>query len=187
MTHFMIRAAGIALALSALFQAGTAAAHGKAASMAEDVCSRRMVGGLIHFAAYLPDVAPGTEFCDQLPKAGAAILVVDLVDIGLREIPIAIEVVRNGKDQDAGRVAEVAAHTYPNGVIRADANLTPGHYSIVVTAGGLEPATFRYGFWVERPNYGAYMTLALGMLVVGFTVYSLSRMDWVRRRLARRK
>jgi hypothetical protein len=187
MMHSMIRAAGILLALIAVFHAGPVAAHGKAASMAEDICSRRMAGGLIHFAAYLPDFAPGEEFCDMLPKAGDTILVVDLVETGLREIPIAIEVVRDGKDQDGGKVAEVPARTYPQGVIRADASLVAGHYSIVVTTSGPQPSTYRYGFWVERTNYAGYAALALALLVTGFAAYGVSRTDWVRKQLARRR
>lgn len=191
MGQLVVRALA-ALALIAVFQIATVFqarpvfAHGKAASMAEDICSRRMPGGLIHFAAYLPDSSPGVEFCDQLPKAGDTILVVDLVDTGLREIPIAIEVVRAGKDQDADRVAEIPARIYPQGVIRADANLVAGQYNIVVTTGGPQPATFRYGFWVERPNYGKYVTLALAVLVTGFAAYGLSRTAWVQKRLAGR-
>jgi hypothetical protein len=187
MARFLIRGAGVLLALIGLVHAGAALAHGKAASMQEDFCSRQVAGHLVHFAVYMPDIAPSEVFCDNIPKRGEAILVMDLVDFALRQVPIEMRVVRDGEDLDQGTVAHVPARTYPHGSVRADAELDPGHYYIVVNAGGPQPFTYQYGVWVERPEYGRYALLTFGALLAAFGVYRLSRAAWVQRLLTRPK
>jgi hypothetical protein len=152
--------------------------------MREDPCSRLIAGRLVHFAVYLPDFAPKEQYCDNVPKSGEAVLVMDLVDQELREVPIAMRVVKDGLDLEEGTVAYVQAATYPHGVIRTDATLEAGHYFIVVNGEGTEPFTYQYGVWVERTNYGRYITLALLTMLLGFGFYKLSQSKWIKKRLA---
>jgi hypothetical protein len=181
--------AGLVLGLCSLFHVGSVAAHGKAASMQDDVCSQVIAAGnSAHFSIYVPDVASTEQFCDNVPKGGEAVVVVDLISPELRQIPIEMRVVKDdpaaAENLDAATVAYVPAEAHPHGVIRTDATLEAGHYFIVVNAGGPEPFTYQYGVWVERPNYGRYITLALLTVIIGFGFYKLSKSEWIKKRLA---
>ena len=63
----------------------TARAHGKVA-MEEDSCMRRIGENMIHLSTYQPQVDEEGHYCTDIPKAGNAILVIDLVDPSLREL-----------------------------------------------------------------------------------------------------
>lgn len=181
-------AAGVLVAFAGLIAAPPADAHGKATAMQDDACTRRLEGRLAHFAVYLPDVSPREQFCDDLPKGGDAIVVMDLVDPELRKVPIGFSVVKAADDStdeaEAETIVALPAQTYPHGVIRTDAALEDGHYFIVVQGAGPQPFTYKYDVWVGRTHYGPYILVVLGLLLAGGVFYSISRSSWVQNRLA---
>ena len=124
----------------------------------------------------------------SLPKGGDAIVVMDLVDPELRQLPIEMRVVKdepgNDENLDAKTVAYVPAQTYPHGVIRTDAELTPGHYFILVNGGGEQPFNYQYGVWVERPSYGSYAGIGFLLVLGGLIFYKLRQSEWMKKRLA---
>jgi hypothetical protein len=104
-----------------------------------------------------------------VPKAGNTILVFDLVDQELRGKPVAIRVIEVANTPEPRMVLEVAAKTYPNGVVSAEANFdTPGTYLAVVTLRGPENTVsfpIRVGLW------SATLVPLFGILVVGSALY----------------
>ena len=94
-----IAQAGIAAFVLALLYTGTAGAHGKV-EMEDDSCMRQIGENMIHLSVYQPQVDVEGHYCTDIPQVGNAILVIDLVDPALREMPIGIKVVRGSTEED---------------------------------------------------------------------------------------
>ena len=131
------------LAILAVLLPGFAHAHGKVA-MEEDPCVQRVGGNLVHFNAYQPQHAANAQYCTEIPAAGDTFLVVDLVDPSLRTLPIGVRVVR-GLSETAGdeTVAYWPPTTHPDGVVRGEATLAQGLYTLIITPEGLSSSSYR--------------------------------------------
>src|SRR4029077_15597186 len=109
-----IQASASVLVLAAAIYSGAAAAHGRVA-MEEDTCMRRLGdNSMVHLSAYQPQHEPSDQYCTDIPKEGNTFLVVDLVDPALRDIPIAMKVVRGTNEQDGETVAYVRPSYHPD-------------------------------------------------------------------------
>lgn len=153
----------VVILLAALYP-GIAMAHGNVA-MEEDTCARRVGGNLVHFNAYQPQIEAKAQYCTEIPGEGETFLVVDLVDPGLRSLPVGVRVVR-GDDEaaDGQTVAIWPPATYPDGVVRGEANLAKGLYKLIITAEGFSPSS--YLLRVQQTDYGKIARKATGPLTV---------------------
>lgn len=116
-------------------------AHGGSA-IDKDPCVQKSGEWSVHFTVYEPDLDPSAEYCADVPKAGAMIVVFDLVDLEMRKVPLDIAIVR-GDGATREVVHHVAAKAYPSGVINAEVTLpSPGRYVAIVTPEGRAPVTF---------------------------------------------
>ena len=52
-----------------------------------DPCERKLGTSLIHITLYQPQFDPDAEYCDQVPRAGNTVLVVDVLGDELRRMP----------------------------------------------------------------------------------------------------
>lgn len=138
-------------------------AHGKVA-LEDDSCMRRMGGNMIHLSVYQPQVDEEGHYCTDIPKAGNAILVIDLVDPALREMPVAMKI---GKGNKVGEeiLNHMRATAYEDGVISAQINLEPGPHYIQVIAEGIPPLQYEYHLRVEMINYANAFRAAIGPTV----------------------
>lgn len=50
---------------------------------------------MVHLGAYQPQHEPSNQYCTEIPREGNTLLVIDLADQALRDIPVGIRVVRN--------------------------------------------------------------------------------------------
>ena len=143
-------------------------AHG-GAGIDIDPCAQKVGPYYIHFTAYQPQTDPSGEYCQDVPKAGNTILVFDLVDQELRGKPVTIRVIEAANTPEPRTVLEVAAKTYANGVVNAEANFdTPGTYLAIVTLKGPENTV---SFPIRVEMWSATLVPLLGILVVGSTLY----------------
>lgn len=165
----------------------TVAAHGKV-TMEDDSCMRRIGENMIHLSAYQPQVDEGGHYCADIPKAGNTILVIDLVDPSLREIPIGMKVIKGSKAEDEGEaVTHIRPKLYQDGVINAQSVLDQGQYLIQITAEGIPPLNYEYHLRVEMINYAnvfrATIGPAVGLLLTTILGYKLIRSrrfrDWI--------
>src|ERR1700683_4688471 len=65
-------------------------------------CEPRIGTSLIHITLYQPQFNPDAEYCDQIPRAGNTVLVVDVLGDDLRRQALGVEVLAvrdNGPDQ----------------------------------------------------------------------------------------
>src|SRR5580700_3684277 len=57
-----------------------------------DPCERKIGTSLIHITLYQPEFDPDAEYCDQVPRAGNTVLVVDVLGDDLRRLPLGVRV-----------------------------------------------------------------------------------------------
>lgn len=161
---------------------GLAAGHGSV-ELNDDYCMHRMGGHMVHFNAYQPQYDATAQYCTDIPAEGETFLVVDLVDPGLREIPVGVRIVRGlhegAEDQI---VASWSPVTHPDGVVRGEALLENGSYQVVVLAEGLSPTS--YPLRVQMTDYSSLTSTIAKILIVlpvlTIVVYELSKSRRVR-------
>lgn len=164
----------------------TAGAHGKV-TMEEDSCMRRIGENMIHLSTYQPQVDEEGHYCTEIPKAGNAILVIDLVDPALREMPISLKVVQGSKAGEGEAVTNLRPAMYQDGVISTQSQLAQGKYLVQITAEGVPPLNYEYHLRVEMINYAevfrAAIGPAVGLLLITILGYKLTRSrrfrDWL--------
>jgi hypothetical protein len=183
---------GIAvLTLVTALYTNTAGAHGKVA-MEEDSCMRRIGENMIHLSTYQPQVNEEGHYCTEIPKAGNAILVIDLVDPALREMPISVKVMQGSKAGEGETITNLRPAMYQDGVISTQSQLAQGKYLVVITAEGVPPLNYEYHMRVEMINYAevfrAAIGPAVGLLLITILGYKLIRSrrfrDWLATRRA---
>jgi hypothetical protein len=153
-----------ALMFLTVFLPGLAGAHGNVA-LEEDICVRRVGGNLVHFNAYQPQNEAKAQYCTEIPGEGDTFLVVDLVDPGLRNMPIGVRVVRGlNETAEDQTVAYWPPSIHPDGVVRGEALLTKGVYKVIITPEGVSPSS--YLLRVQQVDYGKIARKALGPLTV---------------------
>lgn len=168
------------LALVMALYTNTAGAHGKVA-MEEDNCMRRIGENMIHLSTYQPQVDEEGHYCTEIPKAGNAILVIDLVDPALREMPISVKVVQGSKAGEGDEITNLRPAMYQDGVISTQSQLAQGKYLVMITAEGVPPLNYEYHLRVEMINYAEVFRAAIGP-VVGLLLTTLLGYKLIRSR-----
>lgn len=177
--------AGAILLLRVLAPAA-AGAHG-AVTMENDVCKMQIGRLFMHFTGYQPQNSRA-EFCQDIPEVGRAIIVLDMVDRELRDIPIGFEVVRttgSGQIPDFDTVdrkdviVKLDRRTYPGGSIRADMTFSePGNYVGMVIADTGSPVVATFPFAVGQGSLWRSMVIFVGALILA----AAAIFAWVRKR-----
>jgi len=172
--------------VAGLSHPGVAAAHGTA-SGEDDPCIRQVGEKVVHFNAYQPQYQLKEQYCTDIPKEGDTVLVVDLVDLTLRNEPVGMRVIKgNGSNEaDDQIVADIRPSTHPDGVLRGEVRLDEGLYTVTIAS---EKQNLmkrpQYLLRVHMTNYQKLMrTVAvplLGMLLVAWLGYKLVQSTWLR-------
>ena len=172
--------------LAALSHPEYVAAHG-GQSGEDDPCLRRIGEQLIHFSAYQPQYELKDQYCTEIPKEGDTFLVVDLVDPALRNELVGMRVLKgNGSNEAEDQiVADIRPTTHPDGVLRGEARLNEGIYTVIIS-------TEKQNL-MKRPQYLLRVHLidyqklvqstvvpALGVLLAAWLLYKLIRSRWLR-------
>jgi hypothetical protein len=165
------------LAILAILLPGVVHAHGKVA-MEEDPCVQRVGGSLVHFNAYQPQHEATAQYCTEIPRAGDTFLVVDLVDPGLRNLPVGVRVVRGFREtEDDQTVAYWPPTTHPDGVVRGEATLAQGLYTLIIAPEGLSSSS--YLLRVQQLDYAKLARQAIGpvtmLLLLALIGYECSK------------
>lgn len=147
-------------------------AHGKVA-MEDDICMRQIGENIIHLSAYQPEFDVEGHYCTEIPQVGETLIVVDLVDPSLRDMPIGLKVFKGNNETDGELITHLSPKYYADGVINTYSALDEkGVYSITVTAEGVPPLSYRYQLRVEMINYSNVFRAAIGP-IVGILLISL--------------
>ena len=185
--HVTRAGATVLILVAALYHPGVAAAHGTATGE-QDPCMRRIGENLVHFNAYQPQYELKDQYCTDIPKEGDTFLVVDLVDPELRNEPVGMRVVKgNGSTEAEGQiVADVRPSYHPDGVLRGEARLDEGLYTVTIAAE--KRNLLRRPQYLLRVHMIDYQKIVLsiagpliGVLLLAWLAYKLIRSKWLQR------
>lgn len=152
------------LILAMVFYTSTAKAHGKVA-IEEDNCMRQIGENMIHLSAYQPQIDEEGHYCTDIPKVGNTILVIDLVDPSLRDMPIGIKVIKGSSIDEGETVKHIQPTLYEDGVISTQSSFDQGKYLVLITAEGVPPLNYAYHLRVEMINYANVFRASIGPMV----------------------
>jgi hypothetical protein len=93
----------------------------------DDPCRRQIGGSLLHLTLYQPQFDPTGEYCEEVPRAGKTIVVVDFTAGELRQTPLSVELVQTGLSGESQTVLSLPAKTYALGVADTEALLSEGN------------------------------------------------------------
>lgn len=162
----------IIIFFAATLYTSAVSAHGRV-SMEDDICMRQIGENIIHLSAYQPEFDVEGHYCTDIPTVGETLLVVDLVDPSLRDMPIGLKVFKGNNETDGEIITNLSPKYYADGVISTYSALNEtGVYSITITADGVPPLNYRYQLRVEMIDYGNVFRAAIGP-VVGLLLISL--------------
>jgi hypothetical protein len=179
------------ITIAALLYTGAVAAHGKV-DMEDDSCMRRIGENIIHLSAYQPQNDVEAHYCTDIPQTGETLVVVDLVDPALREMPIGVKVFRGSNEADGELITNIKPAYYKDGVISTKSDLNEkGAYSIVIVAEGVPPLHYQYQLQVEMINYANVFRAAIGpvvgLLLLTLVMYKVLRSRRVKNWMASKK
>ncbi len=183
--------AGIAVFILVMaLYTSTVGAHGKVA-MEDDNCVRRIGENMVHLSVYQPQVDKEGHYCTDIPKSGNSILVIDLVDPELRDIPIGLKIIKGSNATEGEAITSLRPALYEDGVISTQNILDQGRYLVLITAEGLPPLSYEYHLRVEMINYEnvfrAAIGPAVGLLLATILIYKLLRSRRFKNWLASRR
>lgn len=92
-----------------------------------DPCERRIGPSLIHITLYQPQFDPDAEYCNEVPREGKTVLVVDILGDELRRVPMGLELIAIGNSRDSHTILSVPPKVYKRGVADTEVVLTEGN------------------------------------------------------------
>jgi hypothetical protein len=152
---------------------GSAWAHGGGPGLSYDPCARRVGLYYVHMAVYQPQVDSSQEYCGTIPGGGDTLIVFDLVGAGMRQTPVAVDIVDAGEPSGSAKVVSVPNGEHVSGVIDVNVSLKPGHsYQAIVTVGEA-PATYALTFPISVNAWwnGFEIPVLLVLAVLGGSIY----------------
>jgi hypothetical protein len=160
-----INATSLFLFAALLLFTSVVSAHGKV-SLENDSCIRGVEGSMVHLSAYQPQFDPDAEYCTEIPNEGKTFWVIDLVDQALRDMPIAVRIVKGTGEKLSETVANLHSVYHPEGVIKGESNLDGGQYTVFVTGEGVPPVQYEYPLRVQMINYADTFRAAILPMII---------------------
>ena len=75
----------------------------------DDPCRRQIGDSLLHLTLYQPQFDPAGEYCEEVPRAGKTIMVVDVTAGELRRTPMSLEVIETALSGQSQTVLSLPA------------------------------------------------------------------------------
>ena len=92
----------------------------------DDPCRRQIGSSLLHLTLYQPQFDPVGEYCEEVPRGGKTIVVVDFTAGELRQTPVSLELIETAVSGQSQTVLSLPAKTYELGVADTEALLNEG-------------------------------------------------------------
>jgi hypothetical protein len=183
--------------LGMLFANTAVHAHG-GVSIDMDTCVLKIGSYRMHLTGYQPETAMGEEFCEDIPKTGNAIIVLDYVENQLRDMMAGVRIIEKDSwtaaqspsgDDQAKTILDMPPKLYKTGSVKIERRFDkPGYFVgfLTVEKEGQEKLVSRFPFSVGYGKgglsmagggsrmYAIYGIIAL-VLVVGGAFYLKQR------------
>jgi hypothetical protein len=91
-----------------------------------DPCRRQLGESLLHLTLYQPQFDPAGEYCEEVPRAGRTILVVDVTPGELREVPMSLEVLATSNSGHPRPILSLPPQIYERGIVDTEVVLSEG-------------------------------------------------------------
>lgn len=91
-----------------------------------DPCERQLGASLIHLTLYQPQFDPDAEYCNEVPREGKTVMVVDVSAGELRQVPMSLEVVAASDSGQSRTILSVPPQIYRRGVVDTEVTLNAG-------------------------------------------------------------
>jgi hypothetical protein len=91
-----------------------------------DPCRKQIGASLLHLTLYQPQFNPDAEYCDEVPRAGKIVVVVDVTPGELRQTPISLEMTTASDSGQSRTILSVPSKIYERGVADSEVILEEG-------------------------------------------------------------
>jgi hypothetical protein len=99
----------------------------------DDLCRRQVGSSFLHLTLYQPQFDPAAEYCEEVPRPGKTIVVVDFTTGPLRATPLSLELIETARSGESVTLLSLPSKTYELGVVDTDTVLNEGHdYRVLV-------------------------------------------------------
>ena len=85
-----------------------------------DACRREIGTSLLHITLYQTQFDPVAEYCEEVPRAGRALMVVDVTPGQLREVPLGLEIIATTESGQSQAVVSLPPRIYERGVVNTE-------------------------------------------------------------------
>jgi hypothetical protein len=135
-----------------------------------DPCRKQIGDSFLHLTLYQPHFNPDAEYCEELPRAGKTVVVVDVTAGELRQVPISVEVVASGASGLSRTALSLPAQPLERGAVDSEMVFDEGNTyvaRVVVNPSAPNEVKFEFPILVS-PWYTALIRPAL--MIVGLLV-----------------
>src|SRR5215475_5395596 len=80
-----------------------------------DPCRRQIGDSLLHLTLYQPQFDPVAEYCEEVPRGGKTVMVVDVTVGELRQTPISLEVIETAASGQSRTILSLPPKIYELG------------------------------------------------------------------------
>lgn len=91
-----------------------------------DACRREIGASLLHITLYQTQFDPVAEYCEEVPRAGKALMVVDVTPGQLRAVPLGLEIIATTEAGQSQAVVALPPRIYERGVMNAEVVFVTG-------------------------------------------------------------
>jgi cytochrome oxidase Cu insertion factor (SCO1/SenC/PrrC family) len=156
-----------------------APAHAHKFGGPNDPCERKLGAGLIHITLYQPEFDPDAEYCDEVPREGNTVFVLDTLGEDLRRVPIGVRIFAIGRDGARQLAVSLAPAVYRRGVVDTQVNLAEGFGYLATVSigapGGGGAAEYSFPIRVRAWYRALVMPFLLVLGVLALVVISIIR------------
>jgi len=137
-----------------------------------DPCRKQIGDSFLHLTLYQPHFDPDAEYCEEVPRAGKTVVVVDLTPGELRQVPLSVELVASGPSGLSRSVLSLPAQVLDRGAVDGEVVFDEGnnYTAKVVVDLGREVKNFSFLITVT-PWYTTLIKPAL--MIVGLLVLTV--------------
>jgi len=150
--------------LCVLWWGAASPAHAHKFGGPNDPCERKLGAALIHITLYQPQFDPDAEYCDEIPREGNTVFVLDTLGDELRREPIGVRIFAIGRDGSKHLAVSLAPAVYPRGVVDTQVDMAEGFGYLATVSIGTPGKASEYSFPIRIRAW--YRALVMPILLV---------------------